>query len=180
MYPCSLQFAWSSQRSVAKILPSTVPRTFTDFVLISPLIAACSPTVSVPLESIVPSTSPAMNIALRNLTEPLIETPCERKEPDCFGMKVPLDGAVATHGSAGTVCGGSVFSPRGKRRRKSALPSLFASTEIAFMVSEILARCSWRLFLEESPLLPRSFSLPILCQSGLLGVHRHFVLVEPN
>jgi hypothetical protein len=48
------------------------------------------------------------------------------------------------------------------------------------MVSEILARCSWRLFLEESPLLPRSFFLPVFCQSGLLGVHRRFVLVEPN
>ena len=32
-----MQFAWSSQRSVTKILPSTVPRTCTDFVLISPL-----------------------------------------------------------------------------------------------------------------------------------------------
>jgi hypothetical protein len=32
MSPRSVQPAWSSQRSVAKTLPSTVPRTFTDFV----------------------------------------------------------------------------------------------------------------------------------------------------
>jgi hypothetical protein len=39
MSPRSVQPAWSSQRSVAKILPSTVPRTFTDLALISPRIA---------------------------------------------------------------------------------------------------------------------------------------------
>jgi hypothetical protein len=43
MSPRTVQFAWSSQRSVTKILPSTVPRTFTDFVLISPRTRACSP-----------------------------------------------------------------------------------------------------------------------------------------
>jgi hypothetical protein len=43
MSPRSVQFAWRSQRSVTKILPSTVPRTFTDFVLISPRMRACSP-----------------------------------------------------------------------------------------------------------------------------------------
>jgi hypothetical protein len=53
MSPRSVQLAWSSQRSVTKILPSTVPPTFTDFVLISPRIRACSPIVSVPVESIV-------------------------------------------------------------------------------------------------------------------------------
>ena len=69
----------SSQRSVTKILPSTVPRTFTDFVLISPRTRACSPIVSVPVETIVPSTSPSRSSSLRNLTEPLIETPRERR-----------------------------------------------------------------------------------------------------
>jgi hypothetical protein len=48
------------------------------------------------------------------------------------------------------------------------------------MLSQILARCSWRLVLEGSPLLRRSFSLPVFCQSGSLDVHRRFVLVEPN
>jgi hypothetical protein len=43
MSPCSVQPAWSSQRSVTKILPSTVPCTFTDLLLISPRMCACSP-----------------------------------------------------------------------------------------------------------------------------------------
>ena len=75
MSPRSVQPAWSSQRSVTKILPSTIPRTFTDFVLISPHMRACSPIVSVPVELIVPSTSPSMSSSFRNLTKPLIETP---------------------------------------------------------------------------------------------------------
>jgi hypothetical protein len=58
MSPRTVEPAWSSQRSVTKILPSTFPRTFTDFVLISPRMRACSPIMSVPWESIVPSTSP--------------------------------------------------------------------------------------------------------------------------
>jgi hypothetical protein len=57
---------------VTKILPSTVPRTFTDFVLISPRMCACSPMVSVPVESMVPSTSPSMISSFRNLTAPLM------------------------------------------------------------------------------------------------------------
>jgi hypothetical protein len=92
MSPRTVQFAWSSQRSVTKIFPSTVPRTFTDFVLISPRTRACSPIVSVPVETIVPSTSPSRSSSLRNLTEPLIETPRERRAPpgttdgsDCTG-----------------------------------------------------------------------------------------------
>src|SRR5437763_5870422 len=74
------------------MLPSTVPRTFTDLVLISPRKRACSPIVSVPVEKIVPSTSPSRSSSLRNLTEPLIETPRERRAPpgttdgsDCTG-----------------------------------------------------------------------------------------------
>jgi hypothetical protein len=43
MSPCSVQLAWSSQRSVTKILPSTVPPIFTDFVLISPRYARVLP-----------------------------------------------------------------------------------------------------------------------------------------
>jgi len=81
MSPCSVQPAWSSQRSVTKILPSTVPRSFTDFVLISARMRACSPIVSVPVEPIVPFTSPSMSSSFRNLTEPLIETPRERFRP---------------------------------------------------------------------------------------------------
>ena len=112
MSPRSVQLAWSSQRSVTKILPSTVPRTFTDFVLISPRMRACSPIVSVPVESIVPSTSPSMSSSFRNLTEPLIETPRERRAPDCVGMKVRLDGPGTTDGSGRFVCGGSVLLGR--------------------------------------------------------------------
>ncbi len=99
MSPYSVQPAWSSQRSVTKILPSTVPRTFADFVLISPRMRACSPIVSVPVESIVPSTSPSMSSSFRNLTEPLIETPRESRAPDCVGMNVLLDGPGTTDGS---------------------------------------------------------------------------------
>jgi len=108
MSPCSVQPAWSSQRSVTKILPSTVPRTFTDFVLISPRMRACSPIVSVPVESMVPSTSPSMSSEFTNLTEPLIETPRERRALDGVGMNVRLDGTGTTDGSGQFVCGGSV------------------------------------------------------------------------
>jgi hypothetical protein len=103
MSPRTVQFAWSSQRSVTKILPSTVPRTFTDFVLISPRTRACSPIVSVPLETIVPSTSPSRSSSFRNLTEPLIETPRERRAPP-----------GTTDGSGRFVSSGSVRSRGGK------------------------------------------------------------------
>jgi len=103
MSPRTVQFAWSAQRSVTKILPSTVPRTFTDFVLISPRTRACSPVVSVPAETIVPSTSPSRSSSFRNLTEPLIETPREtRAAPG------------TTDGSGRFVSGGSVCSRGGK------------------------------------------------------------------
>jgi hypothetical protein len=118
--PRSVQFAWSSQHSVTKILPSTVPRTFTDFVLISPHMHACSPIVSVPVDSIVPSTLPSMSSSFRNLTEPLIETPRERRAPDCVGMDVRLNGPGTTDGSGGFVCGGSVRS-RGAKRVKGCM-----------------------------------------------------------
>jgi hypothetical protein len=98
-------------------LPSTVPRTFADFVLISPRMRACSPSVSVPVESIVPSTSPSMNSEFTNLTEPLIETPRERKAPDGVGMNVRLDGPGTTGGSGRFACGGSV-PLRGEKRVK--------------------------------------------------------------
>src|SRR5262245_7740128 len=104
------QFACSSQDPVTKIFPATVPRTFTDFVLISPRMHACSPIVSVPVDSIVPSTSPSMSSSFRNLTEPLIETPRERRAPDCVGMDVWLEGPGTTDGSGRFVCGGSVRS----------------------------------------------------------------------
>src|SRR4029453_10913335 len=117
MSPRSVQPAWSSQRSVTKILPSTVPPTFTDFVLISPRMHACSPIVSVPVESIVPSTSPSISSSFRNLIEPLIETPRERRVPDGVGMNVLLDGPGTTNGSGRFVCGGPVWL-RGRKRLK--------------------------------------------------------------
>jgi hypothetical protein len=117
MSPRSVQPAWSSQRSATKILPSTVPPTFTDFVLISPRMHACSPIVSVPVESIVPSTSPSISSSFRNLIEPLIETPRERRVPDGVGMNVLLDGPGTTNGSGRFVCGGPVWL-RGRKRLK--------------------------------------------------------------
>jgi hypothetical protein len=106
MSPRTVQFAWSSQRSVTKILPSTVPRTFTDFVLISPRTRARSPMVSVPVETIEPSTSPSRSSSFRNLTEPLIETPPERRATP-----------GTTDGSGRFVSGGSV-RPRGGKSVK--------------------------------------------------------------
>jgi len=73
--------------------------------------------VSVPVESIVPSTSPSMISEFTNLTEPLIETPRERRAPDCVGMNVRLDGPGTTDGSGRFVCGGSVLL-RGEKRVK--------------------------------------------------------------
>ena len=111
MSPRRVQPAWSSQHSVTKILPSTVPRTFNDFVLMSPRMRACSPILSVPVESIVPSTSPSMTSSAKNLIEPLIETPRERKAQDCAGMNVRLDGPGTTDGLADSFerAAGSVF-----------------------------------------------------------------------
>jgi hypothetical protein len=109
MSPCNVQPASSSQRSVTKILPSTVPRTLIDFVLISPHMRACSPIVSVPVESSVPSSSPSMSSSFRNLTEPLIETPRERRAPDGVGVNVRLDGPGTTDGLADSIGGGRGF-----------------------------------------------------------------------
>jgi hypothetical protein len=105
MSPRSVEPAWSSQRSVTKILPSTVPRTFTDFVLISPHMSAYSSSVSAPVESIVPSTSPSISSSLRNLTEPLIETPRERRAPDGVGMNVRLHSPGTAEPAADAVLG---------------------------------------------------------------------------
>jgi hypothetical protein len=76
---------------------------------------ACSPIVSVPVESIVPSTSPSMSSEFTNLTEPLIETPRERRALDGVGMNVRLDGTGTTDGSGQFICGGSV--PLRERKR---------------------------------------------------------------
>src|SRR5437764_250707 len=81
-----------------KISHSTVPRTLTDFDRISPLIDACSPTVSEPVESIVPSTSPSINNSSRNFTVPLIETPRERRPPDFVETSAPFDGIGVDEG----------------------------------------------------------------------------------
>ena len=52
-----------------------------------------------------------MSSSFRNLTEPLIETPRERRAPDCIGMNVRLDGPGTTDGLADSFAGaaGSVF-----------------------------------------------------------------------
>jgi hypothetical protein len=76
--------------------------------------------VSVPVESIVPSTSPSMSSSFRNLTEPLIETPRERRAPDCVGMNVRLDGPGTTDGSGQFVCWGSMRL-RGAKREKGCM-----------------------------------------------------------
>jgi hypothetical protein len=111
MSPRSVQPAWSSQHSVTKILPSAIPHSFTDFVLISARMRACSPIMSVPVESIVPSNSPSMYSSFRNLTEPLIKTPWERRVPLRVGMNVRLDAPETTVCLADSFAGGagSVF-----------------------------------------------------------------------
>jgi hypothetical protein len=55
-----------------------------------------------------------MTNSFRNLTEPLIETPRERRAPDGVGMNVRLDGTGTTDGSGRFVCGGSVPLREGK------------------------------------------------------------------
>jgi len=146
MSPRSVQPAWSSQRSVTNILPSTVPRTFTDLALISPRMRACSPIVSVPVESIVPSTSPSMSSEFTNLIEPLIETPRERRAPDCVGMNVGLDGPGTTGGSGRFVCGSSVLL-RGEKRVKVCMARIVPNYS-AFrkrnrtLVAQNFARCA--------------------------------------
>jgi hypothetical protein len=64
-----------------------------------------------------------MNSPFRNLTEPLIETPRERRAPDCVGMNVRLDGAGTTDGSGRFVSGGSARS-RGGKSVKSCMARL--------------------------------------------------------
>jgi hypothetical protein len=105
MSPRNVQPDCSSQRSVTKILPSTVPRTLTDFALISPLICACSPMESFPGESIVPSTSPSISNSLRNLTDPLIETPLERRPLGPAGVDVRLGCSETMGGLTGWLAG---------------------------------------------------------------------------
>lgn len=90
MSPRKVQPECSSQRSTAVTLPSTVPYTVTDPVRISPVMCPFFPTVSRPLESIVPSTSPSITSSLVNLTEPLMETPLESTPPGCRPPPVPL------------------------------------------------------------------------------------------
>src|SRR5207248_10521689 len=105
MSPRNVQPDCSSQRSVAKIFPSTDPRTLTDFALISPLICACSPIESFPGELMVPSTSPSISNSLRNLTDPLIETPLERRPLGRAGGKVRPGWSEVTGGLTGWLAG---------------------------------------------------------------------------
>src|SRR5947207_13511932 len=91
------------------MLPSTVPRTLTDLDLISPRMEACSPMVRLPVESIVPSTSPSIKSSLVNFTVPLILTPLERRPPDWVGVvttrPLPLDCAGRGGGVEGSGSG---------------------------------------------------------------------------
>src|SRR2546430_14000728 len=105
MSPRNVQPDCSSQRSAAKILPSTVPRPLTDFALISPLICACSPIESFPGESIVPSTSPSISNSLRDFTDPLIETPLETRPLGPAGANVRLGCSERTGGRTGWLAG---------------------------------------------------------------------------
>src|SRR5262249_16067467 len=66
------------------------------------------------------SISPSMNSEFTNLTEPLIETPRERRALDGVGMNVRLDGTGTTDGSGQFVCGGSVAS-RGEKLVKRCM-----------------------------------------------------------
>src|SRR5712691_7066243 len=52
---------------------------------------ACSPIVSAPVELISPFTSPSIRSWSRNFTEPMIETPRERRPPDRADAGPPLD-----------------------------------------------------------------------------------------
>src|SRR5215813_8380739 len=84
---------------------------------------ACSPIMSVPVDSIVPSTLPSTSSLFRNLTEPLIETPRERRAPDCVGMDVWLEGPGTTDGSGRFVYGGFVRS-RGAKWSKGCIAKI--------------------------------------------------------
>jgi hypothetical protein len=53
--------------------------------------------------------------SFRNLTEPLIETPRERRAPDGVGMSVRLASPDTTVGSDLFACAGSVPLREGKR-----------------------------------------------------------------
>src|ERR1700730_1232824 len=63
---------------------------------------ACSPIVSVPVELISPFTSPSITSWSRNLTEPMIETPLDRRLPDWVNADAPLDCSVGLAGPAGS------------------------------------------------------------------------------
>src|ERR1043166_3874162 len=80
------------------MLPSTEPRTLIDLALTSPRTDACSPIVSVPVESILPSTSPSNKSSSENLMVPLIETPRERRPPG-WDDPDPLEDDSARAGS---------------------------------------------------------------------------------
>jgi hypothetical protein len=58
--------------------------------------------------------------SFRNLTEPVIETPRDRRAPDGVGMNVRLAGPGTTDGSGRFVCGGSV-PLRGEKRVKGCM-----------------------------------------------------------
>jgi hypothetical protein len=61
-----------------------------------------------------------MSSWFKNLTEPLIETPRERRAPAGVGMNMRLDGTGTTDGSGRFVCGKSVRL-RGAKRVKGCM-----------------------------------------------------------
>src|SRR5437764_13383755 len=105
MSPWTLQPARNSQRSAAVMLPSTVPSTMTDLVLISPLIRAFLPMVSRPVASILPSTSQSTSSSFENFTLPLMETPLDKVPAvrAVSGAPFPAAGFGAAGGVVGSV-----------------------------------------------------------------------------
>src|SRR4051812_10437714 len=75
--------------------------------VMSALIRACSPTVKLPAEEIVPVTSPSTNSSLRKVRSPVIETPLERTAPT-RELVPPLAGAGENE-EAGRAAGGGGF-----------------------------------------------------------------------
>src|ERR1700730_10769614 len=101
MSPRSVAPDSSAHRSDAKTFPSTVPRMVTLPALISPRIRPCSPTVRMPLDVMLPSTSPSITSSVRNVTLPLIDTPFDNKFPVLAGAGWVPGCAVLAGGGAG-------------------------------------------------------------------------------
>ena len=91
----------------------------------------------------VPSTSPSIISSFRNLTEPVIETPRERRALDGVGMNVRLDGPGTTDVSGRFVCAGWVPLRGGKRAKgcmAEIVPNYSAIRVVNNDASEIIAK----------------------------------------